>query len=123
MELKYIQFEDHKSLFYFFNTETYELLLVESDRDVRLPGYAIKIVPAVIDYLNKYLLFNFKVSFDNLTVLDLTKIIQNNQIKIIKIKDEQIILETKYSVLDRFLIKKFLLQLYFESTTNEQEIK
>lgn len=120
MELKYIQFEDHKSLFYFFNTETYDLLLVESDRDVRLPGYAIKIVPDVIDYLNKYLLFNFKVSFDNLTVLDLTKVIQNNQIKIIKIKDEQITLETKYSVLDRFLVKKFLLQLYFESTVKEQ---
>ena len=119
MELKYIQFEDHKNLFYFFNTETYDLLLIESDRDTRLPGYALSIVPDVIDYLNKYLLFNFKVNFNNLTVLDLTKIIQNNQIKIIKIKDEQIIFETKYSVLDRFLIKKFLLQLYFETTVKD----
>lgn len=119
MELKYIQFEDYKNLFYFFNTETYDLLLIESDRDTRQPGYAVNIVPNVLNYLNKYLLFNFKVSFDNLTVLDLTKIIQNNQIKVIKIKDEQIIFETKYSVLDRFFIKKFLLQLYFETTAKD----
>ena len=120
MELKYIQFEDHKNLFYFFNTETYDLLLIESDREVRLPGYAVKIVPDVLDYLNKYMSFNFTVSFENLTVPEITKIIQNNRIKTIQIKDEQIIFETKYSVLDRFLIKKFLLQLYFESTVKEQ---
>ncbi len=119
MNLKYIQYEEQKTLFYFFNTETYDLLLIEFDRNERLPGDAIKKVPKIIDYLNKYMLFNFEVSFDNLTTLDLTKIIQNNKIKIIKIKDDQIILETEYSVLDKFLIKKFLLQLYFEITAKD----
>lgn len=119
MELKYIQFEANKNIFYFFNTETYDLLLIESDRDVRLPGYIVNQTSNILSYINKYMPFNLTVSFENLTVPEIIKIIQNNKIKIIKIKDNQIIFEANDSVLDEFLIKKFLLQLYFESTVKE----
>lgn len=119
MNLKYIQFEDHRKIFYFFNTETFELIQIRSENHIRIPGYAEKQIKDVIDFLNENLLFNFKLSFENLSILDISKILQTNQIKVIEIKDSEIIFNTKYSVLDGFEVKKFLLQLYFESTINQ----
>lgn len=119
MNLKYIQYEENRKIFYFFNTETYDVIEIKSKEDVRLPGYATKQIPEIIDYLNEKMPFDFKVSFTNLTTSEIIKIIQNNRIKDIKIEDNLIIVDTKYSVLDTFPIKRFLLQLYFESTVKE----
>lgn len=119
MNLKYIQFEDHRKIFYFFNIETFELIQIRSEEHIRIPGYAKNHIQDVIDFLNKNLLLNFTISFENLSILDISKILQTNQIKVIEIKDSEIIFNTKYSVLDGFEVKKFLLQLYFESTINQ----
>ena len=119
MNLKYIQFEDNRKIFYFFNIETFELIQIRSEEHIRIPGYAKNHIQDVIDFLNKNLLFNFTISFENLSILDISKILEKNQIKIIEIKDSEIIFNTKYSVLDGFEVKKFLLQLYFDTTINQ----
>jgi hypothetical protein len=119
MNLKYIQFEDNRKIFYFFNIETFELIQIRSEEHIRIPGYAKNHIQDVIDFLNKNLLLNFTISFENLSILDISKILEKNQIKIIEIKDSEIIFNTKYSVLDGFEVKKFLLQLYFDTTINQ----
>lgn len=119
MNLKYISYEENRKVFYLFNTETYDVLEIKSKEDVRLPGYATKQIPKIIDYLNYNMAFDFKVSFANLTPLEITKIIHNNRIKSIKIEEDQIIYDTTYRVLEPLPIKKFLLQLYFESTAKD----
>lgn len=119
MNLKYIQFEDNRKIFYFFNIETFELIQIRSEEHIRIPGYAKNHIQDVIDFLNKNLLLNFTISFENLSILDISKILEKNQIKIIEIKDPEIIFNTKYSVLDGFEVKKFLLQLYFDTTINQ----
>jgi len=119
MNLKYIQFEDNRKIFYFFNIETFELIQIRSEEHIRIPGYAKNHIQDVIDFLNKNLLLNFTISFENLSILDISKILEKNQIKIIEIRDSEIIFNTKYSVLDGFEVKKFLLQLYFDTTINK----
>lgn len=119
MNLKYIQFEDNRKIFYFFNIETFELIQIRSEEHIRIPGYAKNHIQDVIDFLNKNLLLNFTISFENLSILDISKILEKNQIKIIEIRDSEIIFNTKYSVLDGFEVKKFLLQLYFDTTINQ----
>ena len=71
MNLKYIQYEENRKIFYFFNTETYDVIEIKSKEDVRLPGYATKQIPGIIDYLNEKMPFDFKVSFTNLTTSNL----------------------------------------------------